>query len=508
MKELMKQLEPGVRGGGRPRKLILLFCCLLLVAMSLSLFGGLLPLPSGGYSAQRIALCFLLAVFVTVGAGLLVLIPGFARKHLWPLALVAVVSVSILGHGFVSENPFKWIEPGLYIGFLLTVVILGGVLGQHWAPSAYIVPAVVLLGAGVVAYAALALVYFLFWLSEPASKLSDYLPWGFVNIRYWSQLFTWLIPLLPLALTVAKSANFRLWRVAIILGGGVWVWIALLSSARGSLLSIGFGAAFVWVVFRRDSEPWLRQFFLFLKVGVVLWVCLSILAPLLLGLEAGGRELGTGSSGRLVMWQEALAMSGQNLPFGMGPQSWLLHEPLTDGYTSTKPFGHPHNMYLMWAAEYGWVTVMLLAALLFGLVRRVLQVARLGNHVSSSKERIVLCGFVASVTGALAHASMSSVFIVPSSMLVGVFLLSALWALLQTRLKTSGMRFSGYSGQRKFLATVSSLLVACVMTVWLIGVFNYHQAMLEDKPLYLEQSADSFFPRFWYHGYFPRQYVP
>lgn len=504
----MRRLESGVVGGGRARLLILTFCCLLLVAMSLSLFGGLLPLPSGGYSAQRIALCLLLAAVVIVGAGLFMLNPGFMRQHSWPLALVAGVSVSLLGHGAISENPFRWVEPGLYIGFLLTVVILGGILGRDLAPRAYIEPAVFLVGAGVVVYAALALIYVLFWLAEPQSKISEYLPWGFVNIRYWSQLLTWLIPLLPLALTAVRPAKFRLWRVAIIIAGGVWIWMALLSSARGSLLSLAAGVAFVWIVFRRDSEPWLRQFLLFLVVGLILWVCLSILAPLLLGVEVGGRELGTGSSGRLIMWQEALAMSGQNFPFGMGPQSWLLHKPLTDGYQSSKPFGHPHNMYLMWAAEYGWVTVLLLASLLFGLGRRVLYVARLGIFTNSSREHLVLCGFVASVAGALTHASMSSVFIVPSSMLVGVFVLSALWALLQARPKSSGRHFSEVPSPRKFLATAASLLVACVATAWLIGVFHYHQAMLEDKPLYLEQSPHSFFPRFWYHGYFPREYAP
>src|SRR5690606_10260322 len=81
------------------------------------------------------------------------------------------------------------------------------------------------------------------------------------------------------------------------------------------------------------------------------------------------RSIKADSSGRIPLFIEAWQMSLQNFPFGMGPQSWLMHETLTDVYANSKQFGHPHNMYLMWAAEYGWILLVALGLVVAQCIR-------------------------------------------------------------------------------------------------------------------------------------------
>jgi O-antigen ligase len=88
----------------------------------------------------------------------------------------------------------------------------------------------------------------------------------------------------------------------------------------------------------------------------------------------------------MPLWQEAWAMSWQNFPFGMGPQAWLTHDIITEAYRESRKFGHPHNMYLMWAAEYGWISIAGLVVLcgfaMKQLLRQVLA-AKEGRNANS-----------------------------------------------------------------------------------------------------------------------------
>lgn len=486
------------------RAIRLLFCSLFFVAVALSLFGSLLPNSVADFSVQRAFLCLLIVLFVTVGFGAYFSVPNISSRSLWSLSLLVCIVVLVLAQAFFSGNHFKWVEPGLYIGFLASVILFGGLLGRNLSVLSVLEPVSVILGLSIVLYGFLSLNYYWFSLSDPEVKISDYLPWGFVNIRYWSHVATWLLPLVPLILGNRLASRSKLWKVAVMLGGAIWVWMVVLSSARGTSVSLVAGTGLAVLLFGRASLPWLKQFGAVLLCGGILWMLLSVVIPALLGFSFEGRELKMGSSGRWILWQESFVMSLQNFPFGMGPQAWLYHEPLVDGYKTSKAFGHPHNMYLMWAAEYGWLVVFLMFGLFFSAVFRLVGARRRLKVMTVPHSELILCGFMVSTVSALVHASISSVFLAPASMLIGLFVLIIFYAMLQ-RPEDRSFKLSSPVLRVKPIPAALCLTGLLAVSLWWLGeVYHYHQAMVRDLPVYLEQPSNAYFPRFWYHGYFPR----
>jgi len=132
----------------------------------------------------------------------------------------------------------------------------------------------------------------------------------------------------------------------------------------------------VLLLFGKHAKPWLSVLFRQIGIGVAFWVLLSVLIPWMFLADIELRGVGMDGSGRMRLWSEAWAMSLVNFPFGMGPQSWLTHEVITPAYETGKRLGHPHNMYLMWAAEYGWLAVFGLILIGVEGVRRVWNVRR------------------------------------------------------------------------------------------------------------------------------------
>lgn len=177
---------------------------------------------------------------------------------------------------------------------------------------------------------------YLFALSDKVANLVNFLPWGFVNIRYWSHIATWLLPLLPLAVLAGPLGAHRLWRLLVAIGAGLWWWILFMSSSRGSMLGIVFGVVLVLVLLGRTAYPWAKVLLQHLLLGIAFWVVLSLIIPSFIVDELQVRSLKTDSSGRMPLFIEAWHMSLQNFPFGMGPQSWLTHEVITSTYANSK----------------------------------------------------------------------------------------------------------------------------------------------------------------------------
>ena len=222
-------------------------------------------------------------------------------------------------------------------------------------------------------YAAMTITVYLFAITDDFSRLDHIIPWGFVNIRYWSHLATWLLPLLPLGLLMVPWKKNRLWHFGVAFTSAIWWWVVFMYSSRGSMVGLLVGFFLVWVCFGKTAFPWMKSFIRFAIYGLAVWLLLSVLIPSLVFDELHIRGIRASSSGRMPLWQEAWAISLQNFPFGMGPQSWLTHDILTKSYQSTSKFGHPHNMYLMWAAEYEWVSASGLILLGGSALRRLWQ---------------------------------------------------------------------------------------------------------------------------------------
>lgn len=98
-------------------------------------------------------------------------------------------------------------------------------------------------------------------------------------------------------------------------GAGLWWWIILLSTSRGTILGLLFGTLLVVLLFGRYSLPWLKLFLFYLVIGVLVWLLLSVLIPSLLAGQVELRSVSTDSAGRMPLFVEAWSMSLKELPW-------------------------------------------------------------------------------------------------------------------------------------------------------------------------------------------------
>lgn len=423
---------------------------------------------------------------------------------LWPFLLL-LLSFALAALQYNSQ-PFYSIEPVFYALYFLAFGLLGGILRQvnlvHEAAQAALLVATI----SCFFYSAMTITVYLFAITDDFSRLDHIIPWGFVSIRYWSHVATWLVPLFPLGLLLAPWKENRLWQLGVAFMAAVWWWVIFMSSSRGTMVGLAVGFLLVWVCFGRAALPWVKLSVRFALYGLLVWLLLSVLIPSLVFDDLYIRGIKASSSGRMRLWQEAWVMSLQHFPFGMGPQSWLTHDILTDAYRSPPKLGHPHNMYLMWAAEYGWISILGLVVLGGYGLRRMLGKAS-AIRQSCDPGGLWLCAFTASVAAALIHAGVSAVFIAPGSMLVGLVVLSIFWALIMPEREEQKVTEGPTAGRSGF-SRVTGYLIAVAFLVaggfWFRDVLRYQQAMADDLEYYQNELSMGHLPRFWFHGNFPR----
>jgi len=476
------------------------FWLLVAAVFASILFADFLSLPFGGYASQRFILSGLLALVVSFSVVVLVYQNGWALfGRVWPAVLVAGGFI-LLALPF-GDAPYNWAEPGMYAAFFLGFVLVGSLPGSDKQRQYWVVVLVSVAAATAALYGGATITVYLFALFDQVANLSSFIPWGFVSIRYWSHIATWLLPLLPLAVLMGPLRNQRLWRFFIALGTSLWWWVVFLSSSRGTMLGLAFGALVVIVLIGRPALPWLKMFLRYLAYGVIAWLLLSVLIPSLLLDEVSLRALKADTSGRMPLFIEAWRMSLENSPLGMGPQSWLTHEILTEDYRQSPKFGHPHNMYLMWAAEYGWLLIGVLLLLVGQAVRLFWQrrdEVRAGENTDLA---LPLAAFTASVSAALLHAGVSAVFMAPGSMLIGFLVLCVFWALIAPESRPVTPKRPKV---RALAAVFVGLLISAPCLYWVGELVEYHEAMESDLEFYYENVPAGTLPRFWFHGNFPR----
>jgi len=477
--------------------LIVLLVSMVLVIV---LFSDLLPLPLDGYASQRFILAAILALGCIVAGAAWVSASGLQSfNQVWP-ALWVASSFLLLSLPF-ADRSHAWVEPGMYAAFFFGFVFIGSLAGS--CDQKYRWAIVLVYGATIAAafYGFATIMIYLFALLDGVTDLSAFIPWGFVNIRYWSHIATWIIPLLALTPLIGPFRGQRLWQLLCAVAAALWWWVAFLSTARGTMLGVAVGVFIAVVFIGRPTLPWLKVFLKYLAYGAFVWLLLSVLIPSFLSEEASVRTLKMGSAGRMVMFVEAWQMSLENFPFGLGPQSWLTHDILTAGYLQSSRFGHPHNMYLMWAAEYGWLLIAVLSIL---VCQAILLFWRRRTEVSTQgggEQVLPLAAYTASVSAALLHAGVSAVFMAPGSMLVGFLVLCVFWALISSHRKMDVKRGKA----RLLVSCVIAVILSVLAVFWLREVVAYHQAMMEDRDSRYGSVPYGTPPRFWYYGDYPRR---
>lgn len=470
----------------------------------ISLFADFLPVHFGNFADQRFFLVFLL---VCVTSSVLLIAAGRAGRRLWVdnwPAFVVAAGFLVLAVPIVASE-YRWVEPGMYGFFFLAFPILGWEIRERGCAEKAAVALVTVTMGGCFFYAAMTLTAYAFAVTDNFSNLVDVIPWGFVNMRYWGHLATWFLPLFPLALLYGALRRRSLWRTGVYLTAGIWWWVVFLTASRGSIISLSLAALSVLVLFGRTAIPWLTASLKFVLLGALLWCLLSWAIPELVFDKTMIRGLRSGDSGRLPLWIEAWEMSLQNFPLGMGAQSWLTHTTITQDYLSVQTLGHPHNMYLMWAAEYGWALIGLVAVLLIATLKRLMSLR--SQMVSGTQERAsLIVAFTSASLAGLAHAGVSAVFLVPATMSVALLVLAVFWALsLQVHKSDLGPRMIERKLRRWARTNVLlAFLVLFFGILWAQEVWRYHEAMREDLSVYVESPNAPLLPRFWLHGFFPR----
>lgn len=472
------------------------------------LFIDLIPTPFGGYAEQRFFLVFVLGLLVLIAvvqcadqADILL----FSSRIVAPTAFLCVGFIVV---AFIYRaHSYVWVEPGMFALFFLAPFITGYWVSQKGFDNTFAAALAFICVALCGLYALASVNIYLFALSDGFYAYSEIITWGFVNIRYWSHIATWCLPLMPLAVLVGPFRHNRMLRFWVILTMGLWWWILFLTMSRGSLLSISFGVVLSVLLLGRRTLPWLRVMLLSLALGLLFWLVLSVLVPFFLAEDVQLRGVSLGGSGRWPLFAEAWAMSVEQFPFGMGPQSWLTHEPLTEAYSMVGRLGHPHNMYLLWAAEYGWIVVCLLVVVICQAIIYFFRKRDELKLTGSSEKLLILSAFCASVAGAMFHAGASAVFLAPGSMLVGLFVLAAFWSLVIPKVCLGACvaprHIVGGTNRRLLLG----LLAIGVLMAWLFWVgetLEYFRDMLADLEIYSDVDKRPILPRFWFHGYFPR----
>lgn len=166
---------------------------------------------------------------------------------------------------------------------------------------------------------------------------------GFKNVRFFNHLQTWSIPVLIYGyIKYQPKLTFGFRALFFVLLSFFWM-LAFASGARGTLLSLLISSVIVFVLFKRQSKEWIKKGLLTCLAGFLLYIIIFyVLIP-----DGSGKALArTDSSRRLELWGAAWQAIKSNPIWGLGPMHMA-------NVNSQNPITSPHNIYLLWMAEWG-----------------------------------------------------------------------------------------------------------------------------------------------------------
>lgn len=488
---------------------------LVLISIFISFFIVLFPdyitLPLGGYATQRFALVILCG-FLLLISFLFLAIKGFFENFsgllVFSPTLVLILGL-LLAPVIDVTNRYAWVEPGMYSFYFLSVFMFGILLVVSGLREFYFFVFFTVSGIFFSVYGLISICLYSLVTLGGVGHFKDFIPLGFANVRYWSHVATWCIPLIPVSLCFSPLKGSRCWQVVAFIGLAIWWWMLFVTASRGAILGIIFGVTFVGLLFGRNAMSWIKLCFFGFLIGVLLWLVMSVIFLWVSPEDAYSSKIKMDSSGRIALFFEAWSMSLKEFPFGMGAQSWLTHDVITASYENGKKFAHPHNMYLMWAAEYGWFAVGLMSILVMQAIRSFFLCRSQLYAKEDSEKQLLLAGFTASVSAALLHAGVSAIFMAPASMLIGVWVLSGFWSIVKSEMTVFIPRNFSLRGHKFKISCMAggAGVIAVLWLLWANEVKDYYNAMRSDELSYdlMEKGVQ---PRFWLHGDFPRSQEP
>ena len=328
-----------------------------------------------------------------------------------------------------------------------------------------------------------------FWYAQQAGKITEFLPFGFYGIRPWSHIATWLLPLTVgtiLLASIMPLFRHQFWKWVLVTSVGFWFFVLISSGARGSLISQFLSLAFLLVFFGKSVWPIFKLWVTLFSIGVIFYLVLVFIIPSFFFDEVkASLSLRTHSSGRLELWAFALELSVRNFPLGVGPLSYIAETPVSANAT-------PHSLYFRWAAEYGWLFVLVFIA---GLVWLAAPLFRQMRSVNIKKIEPFQLTIIWSALAAFFHANVSGVFTSPYSLAVGFPVLIVVFVFIikaKASLKLTKLHIRGVSASAALLFSISIAMMP--------SMHSWYVEAKRDQELFFETYKSSLSPRFWLHG--------
>jgi|GEM_PF-2919530 len=478
---------------------IFFFSCIFLLVVVLSTFlSGMFPLVSfGSFDGGR----WLLVLFLSVSTVLSLVRLEFkrpSRSGLLFLVGVIIFSCSALLSDYLSQSLSKyWFSNFILFFFSLLFVPFFFSSFPFEEREKVLYCAFYAILSGTLIFSALYLFVFSLSIGNDVNYNNILINSGFVNINFFGQVATWVIPLLSAGMLDERISKSTLAKVLVFFSLSLFWFVIVSVSVKGTLISVVLAFIFMAIY----DWHWIR--------GCARWAALSLIVAVFVWCIVAGLSGHLGGSasrglvkiddlGRVMLWQEALVMSFQRFPFGMGGESWVLHDVISQNFYEPLRHGHPHNMYLLFAAEYGWMAVVGLCLVFFGIFKRVSDF-KLRMHDTELKSNTFAAGLCLSVLGGLIHSGVSGVLLMPKSMALGLICISMLWAVLGYAKAESVSSDRVNGGGQVLMRSIVVALCFLISVFWIKDVASYYKSMSVDKYLTLDSNV-RYYPRFWQHG--------
>lgn len=317
-------------------------------------------------------------------------------------------------------------------------------------------------------------------------KLLAHFP-GFVNIRFFSQFQIWTLPIITLLITNNKNQSVALKLIFYTIAMAWWC-LAIISITKGLFLALLISTLLAIVLFQRHSFAWLRAQFFSLLGGLLAFSLCFLILPKLLGRVArqipdhlvAASEVSINT--RLYLWHRAWLMIKNKLAIGVGPLHFSYYPNLIAA--------HPHNSFLLIAAEWGIpVALFLLMLSIWGIWHWCAFVRK-----SPSATHIAL---TVSVSAGLLYSLLSGVIVTPLSQLMMGLIIG--WMLGNYFANNRNLPLKTTMTQRLMLIFFLVLIINIIC--WIIIPEIRHVPNMEGYWLMAHQFQAPLLPRFWTQGW-------
>lgn len=437
-------------------------------------------LPFSGHDLQRST-----QIVLSLGAVLYGLSAGAGERLLdrpSTYGLMAIVGLGLIASMVAHQPLWALTEVALFVGCGAIAVAFASLRRQGGEPMDRALILIVLLLCLVKSLQYLWAAALAFTSGNEVLNL-DHLLSGFSNKRFYGQFQTFTLPLLALPLLLANVT--RATRAGVFALLCVWWLIAISGGTRGTWLGLAV-AAVVLTVLGPWGRRWVAWQLTALCGGLVLYWLLFVGLAGYLGIEVGsgaGDRLTTSLSGRGPIWSQAWQMIVE--------RPWLGFGPMHFADIANDTAAHPHQAVLQWASEWGVLSALCVAALVWRAGWATCRVVRARALSVAGEDLLRLCLFAALV-GALVQSMVDGVIVMPNSQVWLALVVGWLMALHVGR---------GPLGNRLAWARAAWQLagVVAVGLMLFIAVRDLPHA-LQDQADYLRAGHDHLQPRFWAQG--------